>query len=361
MDRRNRRNLLVACVLIWSVSAAASGLAHNAWQLFIARMGVGAGEAALMPTAISMISDYFDAERRGKALGSYLTGTYVGVGLSLALVGLVLPFIDVLATDLAAHGMSIEPWRLVMLAMLLPGVVCCLLLSAVAEPPRTSSTTPGKTLDWSGFRDWADNWRVFIPHHLGFAMGTFGALATGAWLPTVLIREHAFGAPQAGLTSGVVVAAIGCTSTYIGGMVGDIRSRRAGARGRMSGATYCFPIAAVGFMLIWLVPSTLALFAGAVLLTGSLGVILVIGILSIADLSPPRSRGQISSVYLIFTGLIGSAGGPAAVGYANDLFGNAGLPLSTLLGTIGTVACIIGFVLLRISLRRIPMSARHSL
>lgn len=354
VDRRNRRNLLIACVLIWSVSAAASGLAQNAWQLFVARMGVGAGEAALMPTAISMISDYFDAERRGKALGSYLTGTYVGVGLSLALVGLVLPFVATAASVLAVHGMPIEPWRLVMLSMLLPGVICCLLLSAVEEPPRTSLTATGSKLDWSGFRDWASNRRVFLPHHVGFAMATFGALAGGAWLPSVLIREHAFGAREAGLSYGAIVAIFGCASTYVGGVVGDIRSRRAGARGRMSGANYCFAIAAVGFMLIWLVPSTPAVFVGAVILTGSLGVILVIGLLSIADLSPPESRGQISSIYLIFTGLLGSAGGPAVVGYANDLFGRSGLPLSTMLGAIGMGACVLGFVLISVSLRRIP-------
>src|ERR1043165_3480211 len=44
-DRRSRVNIIAVSVALWSVFTAACGLAQNFWQLFLARMGVGIGEA----------------------------------------------------------------------------------------------------------------------------------------------------------------------------------------------------------------------------------------------------------------------------------------------------------------------------
>jgi len=58
-DRRNRRTIIMWGVAIWSVMTAICGITRNFGQLFIARMGVGVGEAALSPAAYSLISDSF--------------------------------------------------------------------------------------------------------------------------------------------------------------------------------------------------------------------------------------------------------------------------------------------------------------
>ena len=58
-DRWNRRNLVVAALAIWSGMTALSGLAMNIWQLTLARIGVGIGEAGCSPPAHSMIADYY--------------------------------------------------------------------------------------------------------------------------------------------------------------------------------------------------------------------------------------------------------------------------------------------------------------
>ena len=68
---------------------AGCGLAHKFWQLALARMGVGVGEAALSPSAYSLIADYFPPARRSTALGVYGMGIYIGSGLALILGGLV--------------------------------------------------------------------------------------------------------------------------------------------------------------------------------------------------------------------------------------------------------------------------------
>src|SRR5687767_13279865 len=46
-DKTNRRNIVAAAILIWSVATALCGMARSFVTLFIARIGVGAGEGGL--------------------------------------------------------------------------------------------------------------------------------------------------------------------------------------------------------------------------------------------------------------------------------------------------------------------------
>ena len=51
-DRGNRRNIVAISLTIWSGMTAISGLAQNYWQLLLARVGVGIGEAGGSPLAL---------------------------------------------------------------------------------------------------------------------------------------------------------------------------------------------------------------------------------------------------------------------------------------------------------------------
>ena len=67
-DRKNRKKIIAVGVIVWSLMSALCGVAKNFGQLFLARVGVGVGEAAGAPPSYSIVSDYFPAERRGMAL-----------------------------------------------------------------------------------------------------------------------------------------------------------------------------------------------------------------------------------------------------------------------------------------------------
>jgi MFS family permease len=73
-DRSSRRGIIAVGITIWCIMTAACGLARNFMQLFLARIGVGIGEATLNPSALSLISDYFPREKRGKPIGFYNMG-----------------------------------------------------------------------------------------------------------------------------------------------------------------------------------------------------------------------------------------------------------------------------------------------
>ena len=73
-DRVKRVWIVSVGVFVWSLATVASGFAQKFSQLFIARMGVGIGEATLSPCAISMITDSFPKKDRGKPIGFYTMG-----------------------------------------------------------------------------------------------------------------------------------------------------------------------------------------------------------------------------------------------------------------------------------------------
>ena len=79
--------IISAGIVLWSLATAVCGLARSFWQLFMARMAVGVGEAALSPTAYSIITDSFPKSKLGLALGIYSTGVFLGSGLAFLVGG----------------------------------------------------------------------------------------------------------------------------------------------------------------------------------------------------------------------------------------------------------------------------------
>src|SRR5210317_2334124 len=73
-DRKNRIWIITIALTVWSAMTAVCGLAQNFWQLFLARLGVGVGEAGGVAPAYSLISDLFPPAQRARALSVYSFG-----------------------------------------------------------------------------------------------------------------------------------------------------------------------------------------------------------------------------------------------------------------------------------------------
>src|SRR5262245_61670180 len=121
-DHRSRRTLVAAGIFGWSLMTAACSAARSFWTLFLARMGVGVGEATLSPSAFSLLSDYFPRQRLGTALSIFSMGVFFGSGLALILGGLIIG--------------AVGSWRLTFLIVSLPGLLVALLAFTLKEPPR---------------------------------------------------------------------------------------------------------------------------------------------------------------------------------------------------------------------------------
>jgi MFS family permease len=83
-DRGSRRRLAALSVVTWSAMTMLCGLTTSFLQLFIARLGVGVGEAGLSPAAISLVSDYFSPQHVSLALVAALGVPAAAVSLAAA-------------------------------------------------------------------------------------------------------------------------------------------------------------------------------------------------------------------------------------------------------------------------------------
>jgi len=78
-DRTNRRNIITAAISIWSAMTVLCGYAGSFFQLALARIGVGVGEAGSTPPSHSIIADLFPPESRGTAMGVFALGVNIGL------------------------------------------------------------------------------------------------------------------------------------------------------------------------------------------------------------------------------------------------------------------------------------------
>src|SRR5258708_8694984 len=86
-DRKNRRNILAASLILWSGFTALCGLSRNYWQFLASRIAVGVGDTGAPPPAHSIIADHFPADRRPMALGVFALGAPIGAWLGADMAG----------------------------------------------------------------------------------------------------------------------------------------------------------------------------------------------------------------------------------------------------------------------------------
>ena len=130
-DLGNRRNIIALAVTVWSTMTVLCGAAQNFVQLFMARFGVGVGEAGGSPPAHSIVSDIFPVEQRATALSIYSLGVYGGILVS---------------TIGGAYLVQMFDWRTAFVVVGLPGLLLAVLVRLfIKEPPRGMAEAPAAT------------------------------------------------------------------------------------------------------------------------------------------------------------------------------------------------------------------------
>ena len=130
-DKKSRRAIIGVGITFWCLMTAACGLAKNYTQLFLARVGVGVGEATLSPSSLSMISDYFPKEKRGKAIGFFNMGVSVGSGIALIVGGQIVAYVANSPPLVLPFFGEIFAWQALFLYVGLPGLIVAALMVTV--------------------------------------------------------------------------------------------------------------------------------------------------------------------------------------------------------------------------------------
>jgi predicted MFS family arabinose efflux permease len=186
IDRRNRRNIIAISVGLWSIMTAFTGMAASYWQLFMARIGVGVGEAGGTPGANSLLSDYFPVDRRPMALTIFGLGAPIGAWIAASVAGAIAD----------QYG-----WRMVFLALGIPGAALALLIWVTVREPRRGQFDAAEEVGTATFFEsmkflWLQ--RSCVHLMLGSAVTALWGWGLMWWTPTYLQRSFGLTAGQAG-------------------------------------------------------------------------------------------------------------------------------------------------------------------
>ncbi|NKB39064.1 MAG: MFS transporter [Gammaproteobacteria bacterium] len=318
-DNHSRRNLVVVGILFWSLMTTLCGFARQFWQLFITRMGVGVGEAALSPAAYSLISDYFPKEKLGKAISVYGTGIYLGAGMAFVVGGLVIEWLsNTPPLHIPLLG-TLRAWQLAFIVVGLPGVLFALLALTIREPSRQGASSGQNSIPLREVIQFVfSRWQTFVPYILGISFISLFGYGVFAWFPEFIHRTYQWKIGDAGIVTGVIVLVFGSAGIISGGIFADTLMHRgykdAHLRAVFIGACCLVPFA----ILFPLMPDAnwaFTLFAGVMFFTSFHYGIIPSGLQIVV---PNRMRGQISALYLFVNNIIGLGFGPTLVGLLTD-------------------------------------------
>lgn len=347
-DRWNRKIILSVGMTIWSVMTAACGFAGTFWTFFIARVGVGIGEATLNPCASSIIGDYFPPQTRAKAFGVYVMGTAFGTGLTYLGGGIVFGFLAAYeVVSLPVFG-DMKPWEAMFVFVGLGGLIPAIIFwFTVKEPVRKdlAAREKGKASFDEIKAFFRKNKRTLICHHVGISLVIMSIYAWVNWMAVYFERIHQWGPAKFAITYGVPGLFVGVISALSAGwLAGKIKSS-----GKIDGTLRvclwgCIGCVAGGVIAPQMPTPELAI--AAFVLTGLFSNYpSVLALASISEIVPNEMRGFVTSTYIFLVGLISSGLGPLLTGWVTDyVFGDKmqiANSLSLVTVVTGTLGCLV--------------------
>jgi MFS family permease len=322
-DRRSRRGIITAGITAWCIMTATCGLAKNYGQLFLARIGVGIGEATLSPSALSMLSDYFPPEKRGAAIGCYNMGVSVGAGIAFLLGGQVIGLVtNAPPIKLPVVG-ELFAWQTVFLVVGLPGLLIALLMQTVREPVRKGKiAVTGDTDAVIPLRETLKFLADRRSTYGGLALIVSGTTILGYgflnWIPTMYERTWGLAMPQIATNLGWVLLIAGPIGVNGGGWLADRWFARGNADAHLRVMLISAPVMLLASVALPLMPTpglALAMFVPHIL---GAAAITAVGGAALMVIAPNQLRGQATAIYYFIISLAGLTLGPTSVAVLTD-------------------------------------------
>jgi MFS family permease len=309
-DKWYRNRLIALGTLFWSLLTAATGFAQNYAQIFIARLGVGVGEATCAPAGQSLIGDLFPPNQRAKAMGVFMLGLPAGIFLAYISAGAI-------ATRFG--------WRAAFWFACIPGVILALMALRMQEPAR-GALDPGRVVTVGGMATKKAFAAVLGLPTMWWIIASgifhnFNMYAINTFNTAFLIRFHGMSLLNASYVSAISVGAVGAIGLLVGGWLADKLSMKR-RNGRLVLSACAMTIAAPCIFLAINQPKGAI---GAYIILMALGTITMFVYYAtvyaaIQDVIEPRLRGIAVALYFCFMYILGASGGPYATGALSDHF-----------------------------------------
>lgn len=326
-DRINRKSLVAIGIASWSVMTMLCGAARSFYALFLARVGVGVGEASLHPAAISLIGDYFHGAKRTRAMAIYMASGSFGAGGAFFIGAIALAATAQLPPRIDTWFGTFFSWQLAFIFVGAPGLLLALLVTLTMREPKRQDLIKmqvGKGLTLKEIGKFVGARRLtYIGLFGGCALGMLVALGAQAWLAALFSRRFGWSSSEAGIAIGAIVMTLGTLGPIIATLIINrlIKRGRKDAPLIVAGViTVVGPLMMAGAMLMPTPSLLLVLFAPAVSLLAALNAIPPLAVQMIA---PNEMRAQLAAVYFFLVNIIGFAIGPMAVALLTDnVFGD---------------------------------------
>ena len=304
-DRMSRSRIIIASLACFSVMTLACGLVARFWQLAIARMLTGVGEAGTGPASQSIISDLYPPSERATAQAIYATGVNVGLMIAFFAGGWI-------ADD---YG-----WRAAFVAAGLPGLLLTLLSMAILRDPPRPAVAPASASAPSavrlGFLWRQRSYRYIV---LGTAMSAFSGYGITAFVPAFLIRSHGMGSTEVGLIFALIVGLGGGLGTYVTGRFADLAAKRGGIQRNLLAPAIAAVFSTPFWVPFFLSGNVVVAVAAAVIPISLSASFIGPCIATIQTITPPAMRARAAAIQLFVGNLIGLGLGPLVIGMLSDL------------------------------------------
>jgi MFS family permease len=338
VDSRSRRVIIGIGVATWSLATASCGLARSFGQLFLARVGVGVGEACNGPATYSMMSDLFPPRLLPRAIAVLNLGFVVGTGISLLIGAAVIHFIAGAERTLPLVG-TVKPWQLTFMMVGIPGVFIALLLATVKEPLRRGRLGPApadghkaiplrEVIQFMG-----RNSRTYVPMFVGLGFNTVLSFGNQAWTPTFFVRTFGWTAAEAGFLNGLAIVCAAPFGLFAGSALAEWFAKKGHADANLRVLLISMLIHIPGFVLMPLVSNPHV----ALVLVGFNFMIAMLGPgpqnAALQIITPNEMRGQVTALWLFVFNFVGYGLGPSFIAFLTDhYFGEANLRYSLSIG-----------------------------
>ena len=312
-DRYSRVNILSIALATWSGFTALTGMASNFWQIGMARMGVGIGEAGGSPPSHSIISDMYPKEERAGALGFYAMGIPFGIMAAYFATA-----------SLMGTGGDVD-WRRIFIFLGITGIVLAGIVKlTLREPVRGAQELDGGTVvkklpfveSLKSLLKIPAWWAMCF----GIAFGSFVSYASSAFQTKFLIALD----PSFDFKTMVILLGIMNGTTYAGGaFFGAKLADKWGAKTiRAYGwlpaiaMTVCLPL---GIWSYWVQSVEANLILSTVYLL-FIGIYLGPSFAIAQTLAPINMRAMSTALFFFILNMVALGGGPTFAGWLIDVF-----------------------------------------
>jgi MFS family permease len=300
-DRTSRSWVITGSLVVWSLFTALCGLAQGFWHIFLARLGVGVGEAGGVAPSYAVIGDHFPSERRAFALSVYSLGIPLGSAAGVLAGGYVAARVD---------------WRAAFFVVGLAGILIAPLFKLVVRDRPKAAAVPPLAGEQGGLGATV----ALLARKPGFWLLSLGAASSSMlgyglafWLPSLLQRSFGLDLVETSWFIGAVLLIGGTAGMLAGGRLAD-------RLGRSDRAIYAWVpalafIAAVPLFAAGIWTSSVPLAFMLFLVPQALAYVWLGPVTSaIQHLVDPSARATASALFLLINNLIGLGGGIYALG-----------------------------------------------